>query len=185
MPGLGPMREPATTNSVSREPQLPQRQRSRTSGVSPRPPSTSAARSASLAWWQDRHHTCSRRPVGAIERGVGSSLVIAACIPRDPISAESRQQFRGSQPTARAPRRVWGCGSPARPIRYRAGVKFNMARIWGGGVPRAGGWSQRPAAGAVATVGPAGASSSTEPMREVSISYVVRPRLTMRVSVKV
>jgi hypothetical protein len=43
------MLDPPTMNSVSREPQLPQRQRSRTSGTSPWPAAISAARSAVFA----------------------------------------------------------------------------------------------------------------------------------------
>jgi hypothetical protein len=49
----GRMWDPPTMNSVSREPQLPQRHLICTSGTYPRPAAISAARSASLAWRHD------------------------------------------------------------------------------------------------------------------------------------
>jgi hypothetical protein len=120
---FGRMCDAVTTNSVSRDPQLPQRQRICTNGMSPRPTATSAARSASFAWWQDLHHTCTRKSAAAMERGVG--------------------RFRSSSPAYRAPGGR-GCTSPARLVGYRAEEMFDMARYWGGG---GGGRGCVPAAG--------------------------------------
>jgi hypothetical protein len=56
----GLMCEPPTMNSVSREPQLPQRHFICTNGTSPRPASIRTARSASFACRHALHQTCTR-----------------------------------------------------------------------------------------------------------------------------
>ena len=96
----------------SRQVVLPHLQRIRTSGRSPLPASISAARSASFAWWQDLHHTCTRKPAAAVERGVGRSSLITShayrASRRSSRSESRQQQFRRFQCIARQ------CGIDAR-----------------------------------------------------------------------
>ena len=90
----GCMWDPTTMNSVSREPQLPQRHFICTSGTSPRPATISAARSASFAWRDDLHHARTRKMLlGAF---IAGAIVRAALDRRHDEAVSARFDGLGS-----------------------------------------------------------------------------------------